>query len=270
MDLFKTRDHVSNFDDYVTEYAELSAKTRSTLKNQIAVPYGSRPAEVMDLFFPATMTKACPIHLFIHGGYWRMFSKDDFSFIANNVTACGAIAAVMEYDLMPNVRMGVIVGQVQAAFSWLYTNAATFGGDANRLTVSGHSAGAHLATFTFPTSSKASFPKSALLLSGVYDLKPLQDSFLKPLIAITDEEVDNFSPLRLEHSPAPKTFIAYGDAETKPFADQAHEFSLHLKSQGAESNVVALSATNHMSAVRDMGSSDTVIGQMLQQVIRHS
>ena len=270
MDLFKTRDHVSNFDDYVAEYAALSTKTRSTLKSRIAVPYGSQPNEVMDLFFPPQMAKACPIHLFIHGGYWRMFSKDDFSFIADNVTACGAIAAVMDYDLMPNVRMDVVVAQVRNAFSWLHTNAETFGGDANRLTVSGHSAGAHLATFTFPSSSTGPLPKSALLLSGIYDLKPLQDSFLKPLIGITDEEVGQFSPIHLKHSPQPKISIAYGDAETKPFADQAKEFSLHLKSQGAESTVVSLAATNHMSAVKDMGSPETVIGHMLQDVIRLS
>ncbi len=270
MDLFKTRDHVADFDGYVADYAALSAKTRATLKNRLAVPYGPRPNEVMDLFFPPVMTKACPIHLFIHGGYWRMFSKDDFSFIADNVTDCGAIAAIMDYDLMPNVRMEVIVAQVRRAFSWLHENAETFGGDPARMTVGGHSAGAQLASFTFSTEQKTPLPKSALLLSGVYDLKPLQNSFLEPLIAITDEEVKKFSPLDLQHRSGPEVFIAYGDQETEPFAKQAQEFCEHLKKHGSKSSVLALASTNHMSAVKDMGRSDSMIGQMLQSAIKLS
>ena len=223
-DLFKTSDHVSNFDDYVTEYAELSGKTRASLKSSLNFSYGSGVHEKMDLFFPAEAAQGLPIHLFIHGGYWRMFSKDDFSFIADNVTACGAIAAIMDYDLMPNVRMAAIVDQVRQALIWLHNNAGTFGGDGNRLTVSGHSAGAHLATFAFPAQSRGPLPKSALLLSGIYDLKPLQDSFLEPLITLTDDEVRLFSPLNLQHSKTSKVLIAYGDGETRPFADQAMAF----------------------------------------------
>ena len=270
MDLFKTRDHVADFDGYVADYAALSVKTRATLKNQLAVPYGPRPNEVMDLFFPPVMTKACPIHLFIHGGYWRMFSKDDFSFIADNATACGAITAIVDYDLMPHVRMAVIVAQVRLAFSWLHDNAETFGGDPGRMTVSGHSAGAQLATFTFSMGQKTPLPKSALLLSGVYDLKPLQDSFLEPLIAITDDEVKKFSPLHLPPANGPEVFIAYGDEETHPFAQQAQDFCEHLKKHGIKSSVTALPSTNHMSAVRDMGRSDSMIGQMLQSAIKLS
>ena len=270
MDLFKTRDHVSNFDDYVTGYAELSRKTRASLKSSLNCSYGSGVHEKMDLFFPPEAAQARPIHLFIHGGYWRMFSKDDFSFIADNVTACGAIAAIMDYDLMPHVRFSAIVDQVRQAIIWLHNNSGTFGGDGNRLTVSGHSAGAHLATFAFTAQSENPLPKSALLLSGVYDLKPLQDSFLEPLIAITDDEVRVFSPLRLQHSNIPKVFIAYGDEETQPFADQAIAFSQHLKLEGSESYVVGLQSTNHMSAVRDLGLSQTLIGKLLQSAIKLS
>ena len=270
MDLFKTRDHVTDFDGYVADYAAVSAKTRATLKNRLAVPYGPRPAEVMDLFFPPVMSKACPIHLFIHGGYWRMFSKDDFSFIAENVTACGAIAAIMDYDLMPQVRMEVIVAEVRRAFSWLHDKAETFGGDPTRMTVSGHSAGAQLATFTFSGAQETPLPKSALLLSGVYDLQPLQHSFLEPLIAITDEEVKKFSPLHLSPAKGPEVFIAYGDEETQPFAQQAQDYCAHLKERGIKSSVTALASTNHMSAVRDLGRSQSMIGQMLQDAIKLS
>ena len=174
-------------------------KTRKTLKMSRNVSYGSGANEKLDLFFPSAPVQSCAVHLFIHGGYWRMFSKDDFSFIADTVTACGAIAAIMEYDLMPTVRMEKIVRQVRQALSWLHKNASHYGGDPQQLSVSGHSAGAHLATFTF-SGQQDVIPSSALLLSGVYDLEPLQNSFLKSLIAITDEDVCRFSPVLQQHS----------------------------------------------------------------------
>ncbi|WP_245523663.1 alpha/beta hydrolase, partial [Mesorhizobium sp. M8A.F.Ca.ET.167.01.1.1] len=46
-----------------------------------------------------------PVHMFIHGGYWRMFSKRDYSYIAETVTRAGAIAVIVDYALMPAVRM---------------------------------------------------------------------------------------------------------------------------------------------------------------------
>lgn len=267
MDLYRTRDHVTDFDDYVAEYRTMSEHTRRRVRSDLNVPYGAGPHEIIDLFFPSAPVSPCPIHLFIHGGYWRMFSKDDFSFVANTVTECGAIAAIMDYDLMPQVRMETIVTQVQRAWNWLHDNARKLGGDPNQLSVSGHSAGAHLATFTFSNAQTGPLPKSALLLSGVFDLQPLQDSFLKSLIALTDEEVTRFSPLHLVHAPGPEVLLAFGDQETLPFARQPKDFSAILTGQGIRSSVFALQASNHMSGVRDMGYPGKEAGKLLRSVI---
>lgn len=269
LDPFKTRDHVSNFDDYVAEYQARSEATRQTLKMSQNVSYGSGANERLDLFFPSSPAENCPLHLFIHGGYWRMFSKDDFSYIADTVTACGAIAAIMDYDLMPSVRMEKIVQQVRQALHWLYVNAVSFGGDPQKLSISGHSAGAHLATFIFAAQQDV-VPRSVLLLSGVYDLKPLQNSFLKPLIGITDEEVFHFSPLLQQHSAVPYVRVAYGENETEPFRKQAVQFSEDLKKAGTTSSIVSLQSCNHMSAVRDLGVMDTQAGQLMRSTIQQT
>ncbi len=268
LDPFKTRDHVSDFDDFVSEYQARSEESRNRLKMSRNVSYGSGVNEKLDLFFPSAPAQYCPVHLFIHGGYWRMFSKDDFSYIADTVTACGAIAAIMDYDLMPTVRMEKIVKQVRQAFSWLHQNAMHIGGDPQRISVSGHSAGAHLATFTF-TAQQDVVPSSALLLSGVYDLAPLQNSFLKPLIELTNEEVGHFSPLLQQHSSSPKISIAYGENETEPFLKQASAFSEYLTNTSVASSIVALTSCNHMSAVRDLGIAQTPAGHLLRSTIQH-
>ncbi|TIR45637.1 MAG: alpha/beta hydrolase, partial [Mesorhizobium sp.] len=80
-------------------------------------------------------------------------------------------------------------------------NIADYGGNPADLTVSGHSAGAHLSTFLFNSDHTPSNVRAALLLGGLYDLKPLQNSFLANEIAITDEEVARFTPLAHRHDP---------------------------------------------------------------------
>jgi len=269
-DPFRNRDHVPDFDALVEEYKVRSAATRSALPMAANIAYGDGKAETLDLFFPVVRTPRMPVHLFIHGGYWRMFTKEDFSFIADTVTVSGAVAAVMDYDLMPAVRMERIVDQVRRATRWLIQNAGNHGGDAARLSVSGHSAGGHLASFTFTGGEQSIAPKSAFLLSGLFDLKPLQSSFLEPLIGLTNEEVRAFSPLNMLHLAGPRITIACGEEETPPFKQQAAAFRHHLATQGCEAASVILPGANHMTAVRDMGIPESTAGILLRRTIEQS
>ncbi|WP_119302823.1 alpha/beta hydrolase [Dongia deserti] len=269
-DPFRNRDYVANFDALVEEYKARSAITRETHQMKRDIAYGTGANERLDLFFPKGSSGAGPVHLFIHGGYWRMFSKDDFSFIADTVTAAGAIAAIMDYDLMPDVRLNTIVAQVRKAIQWLTNNSGTYGGDTGRLSVSGHSAGAHLASFTFCQGAGVPRPASALLLSGVYDLKPLQSSFLQPLIGLTDQEVTAFSPLLLQHERGTRVIVAYGARETDPFRNQGSSFAQHLEHQGLFVSEHMLRDADHMSAVRDLGIPGSAAGDLLIRAIRDS
>jgi acyl-CoA reductase-like NAD-dependent aldehyde dehydrogenase len=65
-------------------------------------------------------------------GYWRMFSKRDYAYIADAVTAAGAIAVIVDYALMPQVRMAAIVDQVRRAERWIAERIADHGGDPSR------------------------------------------------------------------------------------------------------------------------------------------
>ncbi|TIV99988.1 MAG: alpha/beta hydrolase, partial [Mesorhizobium sp.] len=81
-DPFRTRDHVVEFDDIVAEIRRRSAETQAKVPMVADVAYGRDSAETVDLFFPEGKRDRLPVHMFIHGGYWRMFSKNDYSYIA--------------------------------------------------------------------------------------------------------------------------------------------------------------------------------------------
>ena len=267
-DFFRIRDHVAEYDDIVAEIRQRSAETRATVPMLADLAYGPDATETADIFFPPGNRERLPVHMFIHGGYWRMFSKRDYSYVADTVTRAGAIAVIVDYALMPAVRMATLVGQVRRARRWIADHVADLGGDPARLSVSGHSAGAHLATMLFDQGDRPSGLTGALLLGGLYDLKPLQTSFLASEIAITDAEVADFTPLTHRFDPAVRVEVAVGAEETPPFHSQASAFAEHLRGQGLQVSQSALAGTNHMSSVRDLGIPGTEATVLLENVAR--
>lgn len=266
-DPFRIRDHVADFDAIVGDIIARSAATRENLPMAGDIAYGAGPSERVDLFFPAEHRPGMPVHMFIHGGYWRMFSKRDYSCIADTVTAAGAIAVIVDYALMPSVRMELIVDQVRRARDWIVANIAGHGGDPGRLTVSGHSAGAHLASFLFTRDQAPSHIRAALLLGGLYELEPLRSSFLQAEIGLTDAEVSAFTPMTHDHDPATRVRLLVGGDETPPFHRQARDFAERLRLRGLDVSVAELPARNHMDSVRDLAIVDSDAGRSLAGLI---
>jgi arylformamidase len=269
LDPFRTRDHIANFDKIVRELSVRSEATRSALR-MTEISYGRDRTETFDLFFPRETRGPAPVHMFIHGGYWRMFSKRDFSYVAETITAAGAIAAIVDYALMPSVRMAVPVDQVRRAQTWLIANIAAYGGDPKRVTASGHSAGAHLCALSLADGQPATGMKAALLLGGLCELKPLQSSFLQSEIGITHEEVERFTPLTRSYKNSNViTTVLVGEHETAPFHAHARAFAKHLREEGLRVTHEVLPESNHMSSVRDLGIIESDTGRYLAALIRN-
>ncbi|MBZ9992839.1 alpha/beta hydrolase [Mesorhizobium sp. BH1-1-4] len=146
-------------------------------------------------------------------------------------------------------------------------NIASHGGDPSRISVSGHSAGAHPATFLFEKTPASSHVRAALLLGGLYDLKPLRTSFLVPLMGITDEEATTFTPMVRQHDPGTAVTIMVGDQETPPFHRQAAEFATRLRAQGLAVSGLCLLDKHHMNSVADLGISGKQAGDCLIAMI---
>jgi len=266
-DLYRVRDYVADFERFVTEFRDRSAKTILTLKSRRNVAYGPEHGEHLDLYFPEAADTGLPIHIFIHGGYWRAFSKEDYAFVADSITNTGAIAAIIDYSLMPKARMPVLVEQVQRACQWLAEHALELGGDQNRLTISGHSAGGHLAAMASLPGAGDYRIRSALLLSGLYELAPLAASYLQPELHLTPEEVECFSPLRFPGNSAQRFILAVGADETKPFHDQAEDYLRHLRREACDAELVSLAGEHHMSIVLSLGTPGTECARLLEKMI---
>lgn len=266
-DPFKVSAHVENFEWFLAEYVRRSANARETLRCRRDVPYGAGAGERLDLFFPQGDGLALrPIHMFVHGGYWRAFSKDDYSFLADAIVAAGAVAAIVDYPLMPMARMATLVEQVRRACAWIALNAASFGGDAARLSVSGHSAGGHLAVMACGRGQDYRI-RAALPVSGLYDLAPLATSYLQQELRFTPEEVERFTPLNLLFDAGVSYDIMVGAEETPPFHAQADAFANRLRGQGARVERSSLEGEHHMSIVLQLGTPGSRAARHLERCI---
>ena len=134
-------------------------------------------------------------------------------------------------DLLP------MADQVRRGVAWVYKNAKSFGGDPNRIYVSGQSSGAHLAGNVVTTDWKdygvpADIVKGALLCSGMYELKPVRLSKRSEYVAFTDEAEEKLSSQRrLDRLNCP-VIVAYGTYETPEFQRQNREFAAAVKAAG--------------------------------------
>lgn len=274
-DPFKIRAVVPEFEAISEGYRFASAATRQQHRHVLDIAYGPEPRQKLDLFFPERTTGAVPVHIFIHGGYWRANDKENYHFVAESVLAAGAIAVIVEYTLMPGARMAQLVAEVRQAAAWVGANIGKHGGDPARITASGHSAGAHLASYLSALAPhEHGFPATRmhalLLVSGLYDLRPLTTSFLQAEINLTPEEVGEWSPFEAIQAPETAITLAVGKAETEPFHLQAQDFAFAAQRRGARVERLTVPDLDHMTIVRDLGVPQSRMGQLLTETIQRS
>lgn len=272
-DLYRNRDFIPDFDEIVAETGARSREFSRQVDMWPDVPYGPGPRERMDIIFPPRLAKGAPIHMFIHGGYWRSGSKDDHRLIAAPVLAAGGIAAIITYDLMPGTRLGAIVGQVRAAARHLVAMAPDLGADATRLTASGHSAGAHLASYLAATGPEESAPpdlpalRGLLLASGIYDLTDIPGSFLKNEAKMTPAEASAWSPLTSRHLDGPRRIVLLGEMDTAPFHVQGQQFASLLERNAPGGEFRIEGGLNHLTIVLALGDPQSPLGLCISQLV---
>jgi arylformamidase len=250
---YNNRALVPDHADYFARWAEGSARSRSIMTSHLDIAYGEMPGETIDLFPARKGDGSCM--MFIHGGYWRSLDKRDFSFLAPTWVDAGVSLAVVNYDLCPKVSMDEIVRQMLRASRWLWLHAEDYGMDQDRLYVSGHSAGGHLAAMmmcaVFPVFD-ARLPKDlwkgALAISGLYDLRPLPHiDFLQQDLKLDEEAALRLSPALIPPATRAPVMTSAGGSESGEFRRQNMLLGERWKS--AFAGDVPMPGKNHFSVV---------------------
>ena len=173
-----------------------------------------------------------------------------------------------DFSNIPKVRIPEMVAQVKSAIAWTYRNAASFGGDPERIHLSSHSSGSHLAGVALLTDWEKEFGlprdvvKSALLVSGMYDMRPVMLSARSSYVKLTDEEVLALSAiLQPEKVHTPLTLV-YGEKETPEFRRQPKAYAEVLAAAGKPVKVVEIPGVNHFEILRQLGEPGSEVARL--------
>jgi arylformamidase len=263
---------VANAGEYLARYPAESARARKALPARLDLRYGPAPGETLDVFLPEGHGP-WPVHVFVHGGYWRSLDKQDFSFIARGLQPAGVLVAVINYALVPTVDMDELVRQVRTSVAWLHRNAATLGGDPARLTVSGHSAGGHLVAMLMSThwGRFAGLPpdvvKAGCGISGLYDLEPIRLSYLNQTLGLSMETARRNSPIHLVPASAGPLLLPVGAKEGDEYHRQTESLAAAWRRRGLAAEVMDMAGHDHFSIITELGDPGTPLARaILSQV----
>lgn len=257
---YDNRAKVPNFADYLQRFETASEAARGRYRAKLDVRYGPHDGEALDVFMPEDNNGPAAIQLFIHGGYWKGLSKNEFSYVADAFTPAGAVTVVIDYALMPSVTMAELVRQCRAAVAWTYKNAGSLGGDASRIFVSGHSAGGHLAAMLMATDWPTFDPalpggpiQGVCGISGLYDLEPIRLSSVNENMDLALKDVASMSPLLLEPHCTCPLLLAVGEREGEEYLRQSTELAKAWNGRGTEPQLMVMPGQDHFTIVDQLG-----------------
>ena len=240
--------------------------------------YGLDVRHMLDMFTPVQKDGFRPILVFVHGGAFmrgdRRVGKGIFhDNIALWAVQNGMIGVNISYRLAPEHPWPKAQNDIRLALEWLQVHAAEWGGDASRIVLMGHSAGAahvaqYLAFGQFQPESGAGV-LAAALLSGIFDPETAEDN--GPLRAYFGADTSRYPYMSavsgLVASGIP-LFIAYAELDPEDFSRQSQQLASAFQHRGQGTACYRLQGHSHMSEIYSINTADDALSTRLRDFIQ--
>lgn len=177
--------------------------------------YGDQPRNSLDVYLPAKPAGA-PLLVFFHGGGWNSGDKSEYKFVGAALAELGYVAVLPNYRLYPQVKFPVFMQDAAQAVAWIRGHAASWGGDAQRLYLLGHSAGAQIAVmlalntqYLAEAGMQANDLCGVVGLAGPYDFLPFKYPYMHELFG-PESRYPQSQPIRYVRPDAPPLLLLQG------------------------------------------------------------
>jgi acetyl esterase/lipase len=225
---------------------------------------------ILDLYIP-TGAKNFPVLVFVHGGAWETGSKNLYIGLSRTFARHGIGVVAINYRLSPKVMHPAHAQDVAQAVSWTHENIANYGGNTERITLMGHSAGGHLVSLlaTDPEYLKAVNlePRQiagVITVSGLYEIDPTSPLTVHAFGTDADA-CKKASPMTYAAGIHPPFLIVYTDNDYPHFERMAINFQAALEKSKNIATLLKLTRRNHISEIVSVLNDD----DPLNQAIRH-
>lgn len=220
------------------------------------VAYGSDPRHQLDVYQPFHRGPAVPVIVFFYGGNWSSGSRGDYRFVGEALAASGAVAIVADYRLSPQVRWREILDDCARATAWAFGNADRLGGDASRIYLMGHSAGAYNAAMLALDgrwlAARGLQPRLLagwIGLAGPYDFLPIGDPLTRVAFDWPDTPADS-QPVNHTRANAPRALLlAARDDKVVDARRSTVGLGARLQAAGAPVQVELFDKVNHATVL---------------------
>jgi acetyl esterase/lipase len=208
----------------------------------------------LDLYLPKGQ-RDVPVMVFVHGGGFTVGIKDQYGFVGEVLASRGIATAVISYRLTPKTSYPGHVQDVARAFAWVRAHAAEYGGKADKIFVSGHSAGATLVAML--GSDPAYLKEVGESLDHIAGVIPISGSFTQSsrsamfqgAVPVDSETLRNASAINHVAGPHPPFLILYGDKDSPRTGQDAEAMAKAMLAAGGAADVHEVADHAHMDMI---------------------
>lgn len=271
-----------------TSVATVPLMGQYQVTTQTNIAYGPLAGEDLNLCAPVGATGARPGVILIHGGGWRVGSKQGHQHDCQNLASHGFVAITIDYRLAPAAIFPAQVVDAQLAVRWLRANASAYSLDPQRLCSWGDSAGGYLAVELGVLSSIYPGDEAGLLanqsptvqcvvdefgpvdFTGAAAASPAQLTTLTDFLGATPQQnptvYHDASPIFSVSSHTPPMLIVQGSSDTTVPPAQSLELQQHLQAAGVAVQYIGY-AGGHEFLGLSAAQRQTIEEQMLGYVV---
>lgn len=233
--------------------------------------FGPDPRQRLDVYVPkAGSGSPRPIIIFFYGGSWNSGTKSGYSFVGRALASRGFVVAIPDYRLVPQVRYPTFLEDNAAAVRWVRSHARELGGDADRLVLAGHSAGAYNAAMLaldprFLGGDRKTV-RGLIGLAGPYDFLPFDGPVVQQTFGAVGDPVET-QPVHYVSPGDPPAFLATGDKDESVRPANSDSLTMKLRAAGAQVERHRYANVGHAGLVtaiaKPLRGRATVLGDMI-------
>ena len=160
-----------------------------------------------------------PVLLFVHGGSWNWGDPIDYGFIGRAFVPKRFVVVLAGYRLHPDAVYPAMLEDTARAIAWTREEIEQYGGDPDRITIAGHSAGAYNVVQTALERQwlgrhgmSADDIAGVIGLSGPYDFFPFDSDSTKASFGDADNP-EATQPVNHVRADAPPLLLIHGEAD---------------------------------------------------------
>jgi triacylglycerol lipase len=243
------------------------------------IAYGPAERNRLDVFTAKDATGPRPVLIFVHGGGFTGGNKSTpgspyYDNVPLWAARHGMVGVNITYRLAPQAPWPAGAEDVGAALRWTIDNVSRFGGDASRIFLFGHSAGAtHAGTY-------AAMPQfhggrslglaGLILTSGIYDLAdfPLTDNYRSYIGSDPALYAERSPILGLRQLPVPSLLVR-AELDPAPFIPQFDKLiEAMAKAPGGKPRTLVLDQHSHLSLGYAIGTDDTTLTDAILDFVK--